>query len=360
MSRVPATVFVALFSVALLTGCQKNETPESKEVVRPVLSMVVEPRLDPEMRLAGLVASQVQTDLGFRLAGRLASRTVSVGDHVLAGQVVAELDASSLEIALRAARADLVSAQAQFENAQGLERRQRELHASGNITQSGYELAALRLELAQANLTRAEDNLGKAENQLGYAQLRAEFDGVVTAVILDPGSDLMPGQPVLTIARPDLRDVLVDVPGKAAESLTLGTRFEVSLQFDPSMKARGVLREIAPEADSAIRTRRIKIGLIEPPSAFRIGTTVSVALATDAATPIEIPLTAIQQDGQHSYVWLVDADAGVVSRHQITIARRIGDVARVESGLQAGMRIAVAGVNSLTEGQKIHIVGEDQ
>lgn len=360
MIRMLTLVSMVALPLISLGGCQRNEEPAPAEIVRPVLSMIVEPRSGQELHLAGLVASQVQTDLGFRLAGRLASRSVNVGDRVSAGQIVAELDAASLELALRAARADLVSAQAQFENAHGVESRQRELLTSGTTTEANFELADLRLKLAQATLNRAEGNLGKADDHLGYARLVAEFDGVVTAVMLDPGSDLMAGQPVLTIARPELRDVVVDVPGTAANSLTLGTAFTVSLQLDPSITARGVLREVAPEADSAIRTRRIKVGLIQPPSAFRIGTTVSVTTSTGDMSPIEIPLTAIREIDQRTYVWLLDTAAGIVSKHEIIVTERIGQVALVGSGLEAGMRIAVAGVNSLTDGQKIRTAGEDQ
>ncbi len=360
MIRKLALVAVAAIPLVSLAACQRNEEPAPAEAVRPVLSMLVEPRSGPEMRLAGLVASQVQTDLGFRLAGRLVSRSVDVGDRVSAGQVVAEIDATSLELALRAAKADLASARAQFENAQGIELRQRELLDSGNTTETNFELVELRLSLAQATLARAESNLRKAEDQLGYAQLRAEFDGVVTAVNLDPGSDLMPGQPVLTVAKPELRDAVIDVPGLAAGSIAMGTAFTVSLQLDPSITAQGTLREMAPEADPATRTRRIKIGLIDPPSAFRIGATVSVATSTGDELSFEIPLTAVQEVDRRTFVWLVDPAAGTVSQREITVDDRTSNAAIVGSGLEAGMRIAVAGVNSLADGQKIQTTGEGQ
>ena len=259
MIRKLALVALVAIPLVSLAGCQRNEEQVPTEAVRPVLSMVVEPRSGPELRLAGLVASQVQTDLGFRLAGRLVSRSVDVGDRVSAGQIVAEIDATGLELALRAAKADLVSAQAQFENAQGIEQRQRELLGSGNITETSFDLVELRFKLAQATLTRAQSNLRKAEDQLGYAQLRAEFDGVVTAVNMGPSSYLMPGQPVLTVGKPELRDAVIDVPGLAASSIAMGTAFTVSLQLDPSITAQGTLREMAPEADPDTRTRRIKI-----------------------------------------------------------------------------------------------------
>src|SRR5690606_33291073 len=121
-----------------LAACQRTEEPPI-EPARPVLSMLVEAQSGPQIRLAGRIAPQVQADLGFRLAGRLASRSVNVGDRVTAGQIVAELDPAGLELAVRAASADLASAKAQFDNAQGIEQRQRELFASGTITQTNLE-----------------------------------------------------------------------------------------------------------------------------------------------------------------------------------------------------------------------------
>ncbi len=358
-----AAVLGALLAIGLavsLGGCQRAGEAPPAAPVRPVLALTVELQAPPQLSLAGTVASQVEADLGFRLAGRLVSRTVNVGDPVTAGQVVAELDAVGLELAVRSAGADLAAAQAQLENAQGVEQRQRELLAGGTISQTSLELAVLRLKLAQTTLARAQSSLHKAEEQLGYAQLRAEFDGVVTAVRAEAGSDLMPGQPVLAIARPELRDAVVDVPESLAATLVPGAAFQVLLQLDPAITTEGRLREIAPEADAATRTRRIKIGLIEPVPAFRIGTTVTVLGASRGGGRIEIPASAIREAGGHSYVWLLAADRGTVAEREITVAGRAGDRVIVEDGLVAGMRIAVAGVNSLVDSQKVRDASEEQ
>lgn len=354
-----APAFVAL-SLLSLSACQRPQEPASIAPARPVLSMVVQPQSNSQLRLAGTIASRTQTDLGFRLAGRLVSRSVNIGDRVTAGQVLAEIDPSGLELALRTANAELASAKMQDDNAQGIARRQRELFASGSITQANLELIELRLQLAQAGLVRALNGLHKAENQLGYAQLRAEFDGVVTAVHIEPGRDITPGQPILTIAKPDLRDAVVDVPESVAGTLQIGAAFQVLLQLEPSFRTEGILLEIAPEADPATRMRRIKIGLIDPDPAFRIGTTVTVLAMTQTQTEIEIPASAILQVGQRSYVWRIDEDKGVVSQHEIVLRERNGDMAVVAEGLAPGMRVATAGANSLENGQAIRATGIDQ
>lgn len=351
--------FTLLASMAVgmlvLAGCQPSDEPAPAASVRPVISMIVAPASGMTTRFAGTIVSRVRADLGFRFAGRLISRPVNVGDHVTAGQVVAEVDATSLELALRTAKADFASAQAQFDNAQGNEQRQSVLFGSGNTTQTNLELVTLRYQLAEATLHRAQSILRKAEDQLSYAQLRAGFDGVVTIVNLEPGSDLLPGQPILTIAKPDLRDAVIDVPTAFAASVQVGAQFIVALQLDPTITATGTLREVAPEADTATRTRRIKIGLDGPAPAFRIGATVSVLSTTAKAGPLEVPVSAIQQVDQQTYVWVIDTGTGTASRQEVTVEARLGAQSVVVSGLVAGMRIAVAGANSLTDGQQIAV-----
>lgn len=360
MIRVMAAPVLVALSLLSLSACQRPQEPASTAPARPVLSMVVQPQSNAQLRLAGTIASRTQTDLGFRLAGRLVSRSVNIGDRVTAGQVLAEIDPTGLGLALRTASAELTSARAQDDNAQGIARRQRELFASGSITQANLELVELRLQLAQAGLARALNGLRKAENQLGYAQLRAEFDGVVTAVHIEPGSDITPGQPILTIAKPDLRNAVADVPESIVSILEKGATFQVLLQLEPSIRAEGILFEIAPEADPATRMRRIKIGLIDPDPAFRIGTTVTVLTTAHTRADIEIPVSAILQVGRRSYVWRIDEDKGVVSRHEIVLRERNGDIAVVAEGLAPGMRIAAAGTNSLENGQAMRATGIDQ
>lgn len=325
--------------------------------VRPVLSMVIEPREAGDFKFAGSITARTRADLGFRVPGRLVARSVSVGDSVVAGQVVAEIDATNLELALQASRAKLAAAQAQLDNAEGIAQRQSALHESGNIPQSSLEIAQLRLRLAQASLSRAESELRKANDQLGYAQLRAEFDGVVTAVLAEPGSDLPAGRPVVSIASPQLRDAEIDMPDAMARALDPGAGFQVALQLDPSIAAHGSVREIAPEADPVTRTRRVKIGLVDPPDAFRIGTIVSATGQAGPASPLEIPSSAIHEADGRTFVWLIDAATHVVALQEVVLGAETGDSVTVVEGLSAGMRIAIAGAHSLVEGQETVIEG---
>ncbi len=129
--------------------------------------------------------------------------------------------------------------------------------------------------------------------QLGYTQLHAEFDGVVTATSGEIGQVVSAGQTVVTIARPEVRDVVVDVPQFAAQRLDIGSTFDIALQLDPKIRTTGVVREIAPEAETATRTRRTKISLQDAPPTFRLGSVVTASAIAASESQIMLPSSAL-------------------------------------------------------------------
>ncbi len=355
MSR-PAR-FVAIFLVTMaLTACNEKDKTEANSP-RPVLSIVASATPVDSLRLTGTVQPKFETELGFRVLGRLTARNVSVGDVVKKGDVVAAIDPLSLELAVKSAQSDLSNAQAQLRNAQSIQQRQFTLAETRSGTAAALEQAQQGLKSAVAATARAQANLDKAQEQLGYAQLHTEFDGVVTATSAEVGQIVSAGQVVVTIARPEERDAVVDVPQAAAEKLKIGSPFEVVLQLDPAILAKGTVREIAPEADTATRTRRTKIALVNPPDAFRLGSVVTASALISARLQILIPTSAIlQKDGKQN-VWIVDPKTAKVSARQVRIASdgAAGGSVDVVEGIDAGERVVVAGVNELSDGQTIKI-----
>lgn len=337
----------------LLAGC--NEKVDAPEPVRPVLSLKVEPQAVVGSAVTGTVEPRYKADLSFRVLGRLIARPVFVGDMVKENQVVAAIDPAALELAVRASTAEVSRSQAQLTNATGTEGRQRALLETDATTKATLESAEQARAAAQASVVKAQSNLAKAREQLGYAQLKADFAGIVTAVNAEVGQVVSPGQSVVTVARPDVREAVIDVGDDIAGAVQPGASFIVRLQVDPSVSATGKVREIAPRADTTTRTRRVRIALDQPPELMRLGTTVSAILDAEQRTVIRLPASAVlEQDGK-SFVWLVDAASKTVKRQEITIARDEDGSIRVAGGLQAGQRVATAGVHSLRDGQSIHI-----
>lgn len=341
----------------LLGACDKPQTPEAKPV-RPVLSMIVAQSSADALELAGTVQPRVQTAFAFRVLGRMIARPVNVGDLVGQGAVLAAIDPIALELAARAAAADLASSQAQLANAAGVEERQAQLLKTDATTQALYDTASQALASAKASVTRAQAALAKANEQLGYAVLKSDFAGVVTAVGAEVGQTVSPGQTIVNIAEPALRDAVIDVPDADAGALALGARFKVALQLDPAIEAAGAIREIAPESDAATRTRRVKIALDDPPDTFRLGSTITARLASNAAAAVRLPLSAVLEKDGRAQVWIVDPKTLTVSLRPVKIARESDGFVDVDGGIDPAMRVVTAGVHSLVEGQSVKIDGE--
>ena len=245
----------AILLLAALAACSQSDE-KAPEIVRPVLSVVVEPRTTQSFGFAGSIAPQFSADLAFRLLGRVVSRDVKVGDIVTKGTTIAALDPTALELALQAARAELSNAQAQFANAAASEERQRALLASANTSQAVFDAAQQARQSAAAGVERANAALAKSQEQLGYTRLFSDFDGVVTAVGAEVGQTVSPGQTVVTVARTDPREAVVDIPDQLTGDLAVGAPFEVVLQSLPSIRTEAKLREIAPQAEGTTRTRQ--------------------------------------------------------------------------------------------------------
>ncbi|HDX8866163.1 TPA: efflux RND transporter periplasmic adaptor subunit [Klebsiella michiganensis] len=347
-------VMAALY---LLTGC--DEPAHTDSPVRPVLSMTVRMMNSEPPRLAGTVEAKVESGLSFQTLGRVISRRVEVGDSVRNGDVLAELDPLTLQLAVASAEADLRNARARMENALLTEKRRRALTASDAMSQENLEMAEEASSSARTAVAQAEARLVKALEQSGYTKLTARFDGIVTGVSVEKGQIVPAGQTAIRLARPEQRDVIVDMPGEQAATLRTGSRFSILLQADETIKTPGELREISPQADASTRTRRLKISIDGASDVFRLGTVVTVIpMETRAsANTVLLPDTAIRMQDQQPFVWVVSPSDQRVSLRAVkteVIQNGVSQI-RVVDGLHEGEEVAIAGVNVLKPGQKVRI-----
>ncbi|UDL92341.1 efflux RND transporter periplasmic adaptor subunit [Mesorhizobium sp. PAMC28654] len=343
-------------SVLVFLAACSAEPEKTPEIIRPVLSVVVQPRTSQTLGFAGVIEPEFSANLAFRLLGRIVTRDVDVGDLVTKGTTIATLDPTALELAVQGAKAGLSNAQAEFTNAAGSEERQRALLAAKNTSQATYDAAQQARQAAEANVERAKAALAKSEEQLGYARLFSDFDGVVTAVSAEVGQTVAAGQTVLTVARSDVREAVVDIPDQLTGDLGVGIGFDVILQSLPSIRTQAKLREIAPQADSSTRTRRVRLTLLDAPTAFRLGSTVTATRVAAIDPTIELPLSALLEKDGKQQVWIVDPQSSNVSLRDIKVGAKRTATFTVAEGLDAGMRVVTAGIHSLTAGQTVKIL----
>ena len=356
MSRpIHVATVAALVLAFLVGGCDRRKQEEPPPPIRPVLSLVVAPATQgAERRFTGMVEARYQAQLGFQTTGRMISRDANVGDRVSKGQQLATLDPVVARLALTSAQADLANAEAQLTNAAATSARQQELAKTQSVSQAQVESAVASRDTAQAKVDQAKASLQKAQEQVGYTTLTSDYDGVIANWNVEVGQVVSQSQSVVTVARPDPRDAVFDVPDDLLARFTQGAPFEVRLLADESLTVSGEVREIAPQSDAATRTRRIRLTMIDPAEAFRLGTTVRLALANTEAPAIELPRSAVlDRDGKTS-VWLVAPEGKAMSR-PVALGVARGAMVTVTAGLAPGDRVITAGVHSLSEGQPVKL-----
>jgi membrane fusion protein, multidrug efflux system len=350
--RLSLLLFVGLG----LSGCNEDAIPHLPP--RPVLTTTIAPITTKIFGpFVGTVEARYQTQLGFQTSGRMIERDVYVGDLVKKGQHLAALDATIAQFGLTRAEAAVSDAEAQFAYAQGIVNRQKILVAGGNAPQEAIDNATANLDTADARLDEAKAALIVAEKQIGYTSLASNFDGVVTVWSAEVGQYVDAGQAVVTIARPDIREAVVNIPDDLISSVIPGMEFDTQLQASPKINCKSRVREIDPLADPITRAHRVRLTLENPGSAFRLGTTVTVALERAIKPEIEVPADAVLDESDGQYIWILTDGGHRVARRKVEIVKSDGNEVVVGSGLAAGDRIVVVGVHSLDSGQAV--VGED-
>jgi RND family efflux transporter MFP subunit len=322
MARVrvhAAAICGAVGLVHALAAC--GQEAAAPPVVRPVLSLVAVERTTETLGpFAGTVEPRYTVALGFQVFGRVIARDVKVGDVVTKGQRLAAIDPAVQVISLRSAQASLNSAEAQLATATAAEERERTLLEQRVVPQSQFDLIQQNRETAAANVTQARDKLAKAQDELGYTQLYSSVDGIVTARSAEVGQIVTAGQTIVTVARPDVKEAVFDVPDAIATTLPAAATFTVTWELNPSFRASGRVREIAPEADPTTRTRRVRVTLDNPPDMFLLGTTIQAMRTIDVSPRIDLPPTALLERDGKTAVWVVDPRANTVGLRDVEIA----------------------------------------
>lgn len=342
-------------TAATLAGCGDQTPPPIP--ARPVRAVVVEDGASGEtLSLTGQVKAQVQTNLAFRLDGRLLDRRVNVGDVIKVGQIIARVDPQIQQNNLRQAQANLSAAQGQLIQARNDFLRQEKLVDTGFISRARFDQAQQALRTAEAQVNSAQAQVRNASEQLGFTELTADAAGVVTAIGAEPGEVVAAGRMIAQVAQQGGRDAVFDVPAQIIRSASRDIEVEVALTDDPRIKATGRVREVAPQADPVTRTFQVKVGLIDPPASMRLGATVTGSVTLKAPDGVELPASALTQTEGKPAVWVVDPKAMTVALRPVTVARYDSASVVIAQGLKTGDTVVTAGVQVLRPGQKVRLL----
>lgn len=353
--NIRVTSILAAVLAVSLSGCDSGEKAAEADV-RPVrVITVVESEGGETIQLSGTIESQIQVDLSFRAGGRMTERLVNVGDVVKAGQLIARLDPTDEENGLRAAEASLAAANGQLSEARLNYGRQRHLYERQVVARAAVDRAEQTLTTAQAAADAADAQLGIARRRLDDTNLYADAPGTVTVVGAEPGEVVQPGRMIAQLARDDGKDAVFDVPAAIITANQPRPEVEVTLAMPPRVSAEGRVREVAPRADTATGTFRVRVGLIDPPAEMRLGSTVTGRASFGGSPGIEIPANALTRSEGQPAVWVVDPATKTVALRPIEVESFAPTSVIVSNGLAVGDIVVTAGVQALRPGQAVRL-----
>lgn len=340
-----------------LTACE--QPPQPFQPPRPALVMTVgDTSVSSAMVLVGEVRPRYESSQGFRISGKIIERKVDVGAHVKKGQVIAKLDAVDTNLSAAAAMADVRAAEASHALAVAELDRQRQLFAKKFISASALDIHEAEFKTSSARLSQVKAQANVSGNQSKYTNLTADRDGVVTLIKAEPGQVVQAGEAVVQIANLKETEVLVAVPESRMGQVKLNASVSVKLWAKPQQLYTGNVREISPAADSATRAFNVRVSIKDADEAIKIGMTAGVRFDDEPHQQIPqllIPSAALMQVNGKKTVWVIDADNKAQPREVVS-----GDFSEdgilIASGLQAGEKIAIAGIHTLIKGQQVRPV----
>jgi RND family efflux transporter MFP subunit len=364
LSAAALTVAVGLGTAAVIFGSAAaiNREPDRATQLDPrqgsqlVQIAVAKPAVASERTFTGIIAARVQSNLGFRVPGKVVERLVDVGQGVHAGQPLMRLDQKDLDLALAAKENAAAAARAAAVQARADEARYRQLAADGWASRQRYEQAKAAFDTAGAQLAAAEAQANVARNEAGYSLLLADADGTVVETLADPGQVVGAGQTVVKLAHAGPREASVNLPETVRPAI--GSAAQARVYGGASIPSPARLRQLSDAAEPASRTYEARYVLDGEASLAPLGATVTVTLSThEASDAVEVPLGALYDNGQSSGVWVVDPHTSSVSLRAVQV-RRLAEETAVVSGIKSGERIVALGAHLLHQGERVRLADD--
>jgi len=341
-----------------LTACTRSSAQDPRTVPQLVQVAAVQPAESGARAFTGVVSARVQSNLGFRVSGKVIDRLVDSGQRVHQGQPLMRLDRTDYTHGITAQLGNVDAARARLQQAAADEARYSGLVSSGAVSQSAYDQVKAAADSARALLSAAEAQLKVAQDEGAYATLVADADGTVMETLAEPGQFVAAGQIVVRIARAGAREAAVNLPetlrpalGSTAHAILYGVNAASATRYS----AR--LRQLSDAADPLTRTFEARYVLDGAAATAPLGATVTVYLQEleGGADALSVPLGAIDDEGRGPGLWLLDRESSSVSYRSVRFIRFDGERAIVRGGIHIGEPIIALGGHFLHEGQRVQV-----
>ena len=312
-------------------------------------------------KYSGEVHGRYESQLAFRVNGKILTRNVDAGSIVKPGDILMQMDSSDSQLSVQVGEAAINSTESKMKLAKDNLGRSQSLYEGGALSKAEYDASVDTYNSAQAAYNQAQAQLQQIENQLQYCSLKADSTGTISAINVEAGQFVAAGTPILTLVQDGEREVEINVPENRTDNLSKAANIEVTFWALPGIIVDGRVREVSPVANSVARTYKVRISLINPPADLKLGMTSSVQVNTsgnEQASFAAVPLSAIYQTGDSPAVWVIENETAHL--REIKIAAYNQNQVKVSEGLKNGEVIVTAGLNKLLEGQKVRLMDASQ
>lgn len=358
----------------VLTGCGDGDsrTGEIEPVVRGLKSCLVDdPQQTTVRRYPSVLQPASTTSLSFEISGRLKEVTLNVGQQVAAGDVIAEIDPTSLQIQVDNATAAVRQAEVALRNAEEDFKRKSQLLEDGVTTQAQVDQSETGLESARANDIQARKQLENAQEDLSKTTLRAPFDGIISRVDVDSFTNVTAGSPVATIYADRDFETSFTVSFDVVNRIAVGKRATVRLADDPSIVLPGHVSELGSRADT-VSAFPVVVKVDGTNPVLKAGMAVEIAMEFDVPRGVgyTVPLTVLPMEGRLDVpedpsapgsvdIFVYDDATETVKTRSVAIGGLRENQLIVIDGLEPGERVACAGVAFLRDGMKVKLLPDD-
>ncbi|MGG1943847.1 efflux RND transporter periplasmic adaptor subunit [Trinickia sp. NRRL B-1857] len=355
-SRRLATSTVVCALPFALVACS-GKAPSDPRTEAPLVRVAtVQGATAASRSFTGTVAARVQSDLGFRVSGKVLERLVDAGQVVKRGQPLMRLDPVDLKLAAQARQEAVTAARARAQQTAQDEERYRDLRGTGAISASAYDQVKAAADAAKAQLSAAEADADVARNATGYAELVADGDGVVMETLAEPGQVVSAGQPVVRLAHAGRREAVIQLPETLRPAI--GSIAQATLFGNSSVSEPATLRQLSDAADPRTRTFEARYVLQGALADAPLGATVTIQLP-DARSAAQggwqVPIGALLDTGKGPGVWVIDGEPAKVSWRPVTVERLDDESARVVGQLKQGERVVALGAQLLRPGEQVRL-----
>ena len=355
-SKTASPILIAILLTVPIAGCKSKEQEDPRTLPALVRIATVATAQEGYRIYTGVVTARVQSNLGFRIPGKVTTRFVDVGQTVHAGQPLMRIDVTDYAHVIAAQSQNVEAARAKAVQAAADEARYRGLVSTGAVSASAYEQIKAAADATKAQLAAVEAQAQVAKDEGDYSLLVADAEGTVVETAAEPGQVVAAGQTVIKLAHAGPREAAVNLPETVRPELGSVARASVYGENE-SFPAR--LRQLSDAADPATRTFEARFVLGGAAANSPLGATVTIALAQpDSTTSLEVPIGSLTDRGKGPGIWVFDEKSSSVSFRRVKVLRLNAEEAIFSGGVQPGERIVALGAHLLTEGQRVRV--EDQ